>query len=68
MSVVSDLVDSFREAPGLFADVATHDPISAILVAMGGLIIAASVGAFGILVLGAVVDLLTPGSKGINHP
>lgn len=38
----------------LFANVATNDPISALLVAVGALLIVFSAGFFGVLTLGAV--------------
>ncbi|MFT4882801.1 MAG: hypothetical protein ACI8U4_000296 [Natronomonas sp.] len=39
-----------------FIEIASADPLSAILIAMGGLLIAASVGGFGVLTVGAVLS------------
>jgi hypothetical protein len=60
MSIVSDLVNSAVEMPALLGDIVTNDPIAAVLMACGGLVFAASVGALGYLSLGAVVDLVNP--------
>jgi hypothetical protein len=66
--VLAELIDGIFELPGLFADIATHDPISAILILVGAIVLAASFGFFGILVLGAVVEFLTPDSVTARHP
>ena len=66
--VLAELVESMLEAPGQFVDIATHDPISALLVAVGGLIITVSVGFFAILVAGALVELVIPDSSEKSHP
>lgn len=66
--VIAELIDSITDAPELFADIVTHDPISAIMVAFGGAFIALSIGFFAILVLGAVVDLVTPDKSSATHP
>jgi hypothetical protein len=57
---VRELLESVARLPFEFAEIATHDPLSALLMGVGSLIVAASVGGFGYLVAGAVVDLLTP--------
>jgi hypothetical protein len=63
-SFAVELVDSIIDMPGRFADVVTAggsiQPVAVALVALGGLFIAASVGAFGYLTLGALLDLVTP--------
>ena len=66
--VLAELVESMLEAPGQFVDIATHDPISALLVAVGGLIITVSVGFFAILVAGALVELVIPDSSEKSYP
>lgn len=66
--VLDDIVESFQELPGLFADVATVDPISAVLVLMGAILVGVSMGAFGLLVLGAAVEFVTPDSSATTHP
>ena len=61
MSLLTDFIQSVLDMPGEFATVATHDPLSALLVAVGGLFVLLSVGYFGILTLGAVANLVTGG-------
>ena len=51
-----------------FESALTVDPLSAILVVVGQLIIGVSVLALGYLTLGAVIDLLTPESFGQAPP
>jgi len=57
---VRELFESVVRLPGEFAEVAAHDPVSALLMAVGTLIVLVSVGFVGYLVLGAVAELLTP--------
>lgn len=61
---IEELIQSIIDMPGEFADVATADPLSAVLVAIGGLLTFAAMAVFGGLTLGAVVDLLTPETSG----
>lgn len=61
-SFTAQLVDSIVSMPEKFADVATHDPLSAVLMLFGALFVFGAVGAFGYLSLGALADLLTPAS------
>lgn len=68
MSVLSRLIQSVLDAPGMFLDIATQGPISAILLAMGALLVAVAVAVFGGLTAAAVVELLTPSrSSGRRH-
>lgn len=62
-SAAVELVNSVVEMPGRFADVAAHDPVSAVLIAFGALFVTAAVGAFGYLSLGAFFSLFTVGSS-----
>jgi hypothetical protein len=55
----NELLNSVIEMPFRFAEVAMHDPISAVLIAFGTLFVAGAMGAFGYLTLGAVVDFLS---------
>lgn len=57
---LSQLVDSIVEMPDLFADVAAVDPLSALLLVVGALLVGVSVGVFGVLSLGAVLNLVSP--------
>jgi hypothetical protein len=66
--VLVELIDSSIDLVGEFVSVASQGPVEGFLVLISTLILAVSVGTFGILVLGAVVDLLTPGSEGATHP
>lgn len=43
-----------------FTTVATHDPVSAVLLASGALFVGLASAVFGYLTLGALVDLITP--------
>jgi hypothetical protein len=56
----TQLVDSIVEMPSWFADVAAVDPLSAVLLLVGALITGFSVVVFGVLSLGALVDLVIP--------
>ncbi|GAB7019283.1 hypothetical protein [Halostagnicola sp. A-GB9-2] len=53
------IVDNITEMNELFTDVALGDGVAPLLVAMGTLIIIASLGIFGALTLGAVGNLFT---------
>jgi predicted membrane protein len=64
---IQELLTSLTEAPAKFIDVALHDPISAVLVAVAAVILIASLGFFAVLVLGAIADLVTPSSGGQRH-
>ncbi len=61
---VKELFESVLRLPGEFAGVATHDPLSAVLMAIGTLVVSGTVGYVGYLVLGAAADLLNPTSDG----
>lgn len=66
--VLGELIQSSIDAVGDIVSVASQGPIEAVLVAMGALLVTVSLGVFGILVLGAIVDLVTPGGVGATHP
>lgn len=61
---VQELFESVLRLPGEFAGVAAHDPLSAVLLAIGALIVLGTVGFVGYLLLGAVAELLNPTSSG----
>jgi hypothetical protein len=67
-SVLGALLDSVLQLPGKFLAVALSDPLSALLIVIGGLLTTASVAAFGLLSLGAIVDLVRPARIGRSHP
>jgi hypothetical protein len=68
MSVLSRLVESIVDMPGEFAEVATQGPIEGLLVLSGAILVGAPLVFFSLLVLGALVDLVTPESFGATHP
>lgn len=68
MSIHTRLIDSIIDMPGEFADVATQGPIEGFLVLMGALLVGVSTTYFGVLVFGALVELVTPESFGAEHP
>jgi len=55
-----ELFESVLRLPGEFARVAAHDPLSAVLLAIGALIVLGTVGFVGYLLLGAVAEILNP--------
>ena len=61
---IRQLLDSVVRLPGEFAAVALHDPLSAILLTVGALLVFVSAGYFGLLVLGALAELLSPSPGG----
>ncbi|WP_235853538.1 hypothetical protein [Halosimplex salinum] len=62
-SSAMELVNSIIEMPGHFQEVATHDPISAVLIAFGALFVLAPSAALGYLSLGAFLSLFTVDSS-----
>lgn len=54
------IIDDVTELATLIGDVATADPLSLVLLLVGGALIGAASLAFGGLALGAAADLLTP--------
>ena len=67
MSIPVRLIESIIDMPAKFAPAVTQDPISAILVALGGLFVFAASAVFGVLTLGAAIDLILPDSEGTTH-
>ncbi|WP_226011878.1 hypothetical protein [Halomicrobium salinisoli] len=65
-SLLGELIESIVQMPGRFVSIATSDPLSALLILIGGALIGVSVAVMGYLTLGAAVDLITPdvGSRG----
>jgi hypothetical protein len=62
--VIGQLLESIVRLPGEFAAVAMHDPLSALLMAIGAIFVALPVGYVGLLVLGAIAELFSPASGG----
>lgn len=67
MSLVSQLFRSIAEMPGKFTEIAMHDPLSAVLLFCGSVLMALAMGVFGLLTLGAVADFLTPSQSSPPH-
>lgn len=59
-SLVTEFVDSVLAMPREFGTVVAGGPVEALLVLIGALLVAVSMGVFGYLTLGALVDLVTP--------
>ena len=62
------LVENLGTLGDLFTDVATHDPVSAFLMAMSALTMLVAFGVFGVLAIGGVGSLLIPDSIGHTPP
>lgn len=60
MSVVSQLIDSAVRMPGFLQDIAANDPVAAVLLGGGSLLIAVCVGALGYFGGGAAVEFFNP--------
>jgi len=60
MAGLVDIVTSLPELVQSIAEVATSDPLSGVLVAVGGLLIAGTVAFTGYLALGAIVSGVVP--------
>jgi hypothetical protein len=57
MNILTELIDSVLRMPGEFAAIATSDPLSAVLIAIGGLLTGVSVLVFGYLAVGGLASL-----------
>ncbi|WP_232687072.1 hypothetical protein [Halobacterium zhouii] len=60
------LIDNITTAVDLFGTVARTDPLSAVLLALGGLLVAFSSAIFGYLALGGLLEPLAP--EHLDHP
>lgn len=58
--LVGELIGDAIEAPGVFAEVAMNDPISAVLLLAGFGFVGFASAVMGYLTLGAAVDFVTP--------
>jgi hypothetical protein len=67
MSFFTELLDSLLRMPVEFGAVAASDPISAVLLAVGGLLTLASVGVFGYLSARGVLAALLPPASYVTH-
>jgi hypothetical protein len=62
------IIENVTEMVDLFGNVATFGPLSAVLLAMGALLVVGASGVFGYLAVGALVDILIPESLGRAPP
>jgi hypothetical protein len=62
------IIENVTEMVDLFANVATIGPVSAVLLAIGALLVIGSSAVIGYLAAGAFVDLLIPESLGRSPP
>lgn len=67
-SLVTELVQSIIDMPGRFIDIALADPISAVLILIGAVLVGAASAAFGYLSLGAALSLVTRPGSGRSPP
>lgn len=65
---MAGIVESLLEMNRLFARAASTDPLTALLLLAGTLLIVFSVAVLGYLTLGAVVDLLIPSTSRRANP
>ena len=63
-----ELVQSIVDMPGRFIDIALTDPISAVLILVGAVLVGVSSAVFGYLSLGAALSLFTRPGSGRSPP
>jgi len=68
MSVIVELFGSTVEMVGRFAEIALQGPVPGLLLLVGAVLVLGASAVFGVLTLGAVVDLLKPDSPGVTYP
>ena len=67
-SLPTQLLQSILDMPGKFIDIALFDPLSAVLILIGALLVGASSAVFGYLTLGAVTSLVVRPGSGRSPP
>ncbi|MFC7044446.1 hypothetical protein ACFQH6_02615 [Halobacteriaceae archaeon GCM10025711] len=65
---MAPLIEQLVQLVNTFLQVALADPISIVLVGMGFLLTTFALVVFGVLALGALLDLITPESSGRTPP
>ncbi|RXK47329.1 hypothetical protein [Halorientalis pallida] len=68
MAGLADIVTSIPELVRSISEIALSDPLSAVLITVGGLLIAGTVGLTGYLVLGVIVSAVVPDLSGGQPP
>ena len=67
-SLPTQLVQSIIDMPGRFIDIALADPISAVLILIGAVLVGAASAVFGYLSLGAAASLVMRPGSGRSPP
>jgi urea transporter len=67
-SLPTQLVQSIIDMPGRFIDIALADPISAVLILIGAVLVGAASAVFGYLSLGAAASLVIRPGGGRSPP
>ncbi|WP_424017566.1 hypothetical protein ACOZ4N_17100 [Halorientalis pallida] len=68
MAGLADIVTSIPELVRSISEIALSDPLSAVLITMGGLLIAGTVGLTGYLLLGVLASAVVPDLSGGRPP
>ena len=64
---LEELLASVLDMPGKFASVAAHDPLAAVMLAVGATVMAVTIGAGLYLVAGTLLNELTSVPRGPAH-
>jgi len=67
-SLTSQLIQSVLDMPGKFLDIALADPLSAVLMLIGAVLVGGASAVFGYLSLGAAASLVMRPGSGRSPP
>jgi len=67
-SLLMQLLQSILDMPGKFIDIALADPLSAVLILLGAVLVGAASAVFGYLTLGAAASLVVRPGSGPSQP
>ncbi len=67
-TLLMQLLQSIIDMPGKFIDIALYDPLSAVLILLGAVLVGAASAVFGYLTLGAVASLVVRPGSGPSQP
>jgi len=67
-SLPTQLLQSILDMPGKFIDIALFDPLSAVLILIGAVLVGAASVVFGYLTLGAAASLVVRPGSGPSPP
>lgn len=62
--MIGTLLDNVTTMGELFTEIAMGDPLSAVLIAVGNVLMFGAMAVFGYMALGGLLDLVTPGARG----